>query len=162
VAKPHFINNPENFVMADYLRTPCSNSLPGLQAGINRTLAAVLNFEGDFGQTASFCSWRPPVEIVEIMGSCVLSAEMPGIRQEDISIEIRGNALTLSGKRRAFEAFRNGRYHCSERLPGGFERPFTITSAVDSGAVRAIFRDGVLQVLTPRGGTTDTRRVEID
>jgi HSP20 family protein len=163
LAKPHFINIPESFVMADNRLTPCSNSLSGLQAGINRTFPDVLNFEGDFGRTGGFCSWRPPADLDETGGRCALSAEMPGARRENISIEIRANnVLTLSGERRAFETCRNEHYHRSKQISGGFERPFTMASAVDPGAVRAIFIEGALQVCIPRGGTTDTRRVEID
>ena len=142
--------------------TPYCSSLSGLQAGINRMFADVLGFGSSSGRTSGFCPWRPPVDIIETEDSYVLTAEIPGVEREAISIEIRDNVLTLCGKRSHSEACWNGRYHRSERIFGAFERSFSIPFSVDPGAVRASLKDGVLQISLPMVGKTDTRKIEID
>ncbi|MGD8367471.1 MAG: Hsp20/alpha crystallin family protein [Desulfobacterales bacterium] len=147
--------------MADTKWTPYSN-IAGLQAGINRMFADVLGFGDDSGRASGFCAWRPPVDVIETEEAYVLHAELPGVKRENLSIEIRDNLMLLSGERKPGEAIKTGRYLRSERIFGRFERSFSISSAVDPEAVRATFKDGVLEVLVPKSGARETRKIDIE
>jgi len=136
--------------------------LAGLQAGINRMFADVLGFGDDPERTSGFCAWRPPVDIIETGDSFVLHAELPGVDRENISIEIRDNVLTLAGDRKPGEALQSGRYLRSERIFGRFERSFSMPLSVHSDAIRAVFKDGVLQISVPKSGVASARTVTIE
>ncbi len=147
--------------MADTKWTPYS-SIAGLQAGINRMFADVLGFGDESERTSGFCAWRPPVDVIETEDAYVLQAEVPGVNREDLSIEIRDNGLLLSGSRKPVAAVKTGRYLRSERIFGRFERSFSISSAVNPDAVRATFKDGVLEISVPKSGKKGTRKVDIE
>lgn len=147
--------------MADTRWTTYS-SLAGLQAGLSRMSTDVLGFADDPGHRPGFCAWRPPVDILQTGEGYVLYAEIPGVDRKDITIEIRNDVLTLSGKRRAPEGCPAGEYLRGERIFGRFERSFSLPSSVDPVAVRASFKNGVLQVSIPGGGTEDSRKIDIE
>ncbi len=93
--------------------------------------------------------WAPPIDVSETADRYVITAELPGISQEDIQIHINDGRLTLSGERRE----RVGpceQYHRVERGHGGFSRTFQLPVPVDADAVTADLHDGVLTVTCPK------------
>lgn len=106
--------------------------------------------------------WAPAVDVYETADTIVLTAEIAGVRREDVSIEILGNVLTLRGGRppgRTGAAEEN----ClrMEVLSGGFERSFTLPCAVVPEGVEAVLSDGVLTVTVPRREAPQGRRIAV-
>lgn len=95
--------------------------------------------------------WTPAVDVVEAGDLFVLTAEIAGVRREDVSIEVKGNVLSLKGTRLPG---RNGAeaegYRRMEIPFGGFERSFTLPSAVAAEGIEARLHDGLLTVTLPR------------
>ncbi|MGZ3726110.1 MAG: Hsp20/alpha crystallin family protein [Pseudobdellovibrio sp.] len=102
----------------------------------------------------------PAMDIDETATEYIVSADLPGIKKEDISIECSGNQLTVSGERKyeSEEGRHSGR---RERFYGSYERSFTLPNGVDSNNVKADFEGGVLTIHIPKGELAKSRRVEI-
>ena len=93
--------------------------------------------------------WAPPIDVYETADRYVVTAELPGINEEDIQIHINDGRLTLSGERRERDRPCE-QYHRVERGHGGFSRTFQLPVPVDAGAITADLRDGVLTVTCPK------------
>ncbi len=94
--------------------------------------------------------WSPAVDICETENEIILKAELPGMKQEDIQLEIRDNVLVLKGERKSGSEVEEGSYHRLERPYGAFQRTFTLPGAVRYEEVRAKYKDGLLEVVIPR------------
>jgi HSP20 family protein len=105
--------------------------------------------------------WVPPMDLVETDDHFVLRADLPGLTQDDVSIEVQDNVLTLSGERKyEHEAKKEGFYRL-ERGSGHFSRSLTLPDGVDPGAIAASFEHGVLEVTIPKPEERKPRRVQI-
>ena len=108
-------------------------------------------------------AWIPAVNVEEAADELVLTAELPGMREEDVSVDIENNILTIRGeKREAREEGDEGyRYHVWERRVGRFHRAFTLPSTVQSDAIQAEFEAGILTVRLPKAPEAKSRSIEI-
>jgi HSP20 family protein len=102
--------------------------------------------------------WVPPVDLHETPDHYVVTAEVPGVRREDLQIHIHEGRLTLSGVRREREQACE-QYHRVERGHGTFSRSFQLLVPVDTDRVTADLRDGVLTVMCPKDDVN--RRITI-
>lgn len=91
-------------------------------------------------------AWFPPVDIYETDGYIVLKAELPGVDNRNVSIEVDGNVLTLKGERRFEKSLSEENYHRMERFYGAFQRSFSLPDVVDKTGIKALFKDGVLKI----------------
>lgn len=103
--------------------------------------------------------WVPAVDLVETPDEYLMAAELPGVGQDDLQVEIHDGRLTLSGVRREGSA-RCNQYHRVERGHGTFRRTFQLPLPVDPACISADLRDGVLTVRCPKTPAA-TRRVPI-
>ena len=103
--------------------------------------------------------WVPPVDLYETPEHYVLMAEVPGVQQNDLDIQLHDDNLTVSGVRRESGAPCE-QYHRVERGPGSFSRTFHLPHAVDSERITADLRDGVLTITCPKTGAA-TRRIQV-
>jgi HSP20 family protein len=105
--------------------------------------------------------WVPPVDLVEAEGHFVLKVDLPGLSEEDVSIEVQDGNLTISGERAAeHESHERGWYRI-ERSFGSFNRSLTLPDGVDADAITARFDRGVLEVQIPKPEERKPRRIEI-
>jgi HSP20 family protein len=106
--------------------------------------------------------WVPAMDLVESEEHFVLKADLPGLGEDDVSIEIRDNALTISGERKTEHEQREKGWYRLERAAGRFSRSLTLPEGVDPDAVTAEFDKGVLEVRIPKPEQRKPRRVEIN
>lgn len=107
--------------------------------------------------------WTPQVEMLERGDKLVVRADLPGLRREDVNVEVDDGTLTISGERKQeHEENREGFYR-SERSYGQFYRSIPLPDGVDADQVDASFRDGVLEVsfTAPREQRRQARRISI-
>jgi HSP20 family protein len=105
--------------------------------------------------------WVPAVDLVEAEDHFVLRADLPGMSESDVAIEIQDGTLAISGERRAeHEAHERGWYRI-ERSFGSFRRSLTLPDGVDPDGISASFDRGVLEVRIPKPEERKPRRVEI-
>ena len=106
-------------------------------------------------------TWAPPVDVYEDHDEIVVSAELPGVKQDDIDIEITGETLTVRGERKFEDQKRKENYVRVERSYGAFQRSFTIGVPIDADKVEASFHDGVLSVKLPKSAATKPKKVTV-
>jgi HSP20 family protein len=114
----------------------------------------------DAGESAAQ-RWVPAMDLVEGDDHFVLKADLPGLDEDDVSIEIQDNTLTVSGERKAEHETRERGWYRVERSFGRFSRSLTLPEGVDADAVSAEFDKGVLSVRIPKPEERKPRRVSI-
>lgn len=106
--------------------------------------------------------WLPPVDLLETDEDLVLRADLPGMKEGDVQIEVKEGVLTISGERKAEHEEKGEGYHRVERAFGRFSRCLSLPPGVDADRVVAGFSDGVLEVRVPKPEETEPTRVEIE
>jgi HSP20 family protein len=109
----------------------------------------------------AFRRWIPAMDLVQTESSYVLTADLPGLTESDVNIELDDNVLTISGERKAEHEDRKAGYHRVERSYGSFRRSLTLPEGVDADAVKATFENGVLEVTVPKPVHQAPRKVQI-
>jgi HSP20 family protein len=105
--------------------------------------------------------WLPAMDLVEAEDHFVLKADLPGLGEDDVSIEIQDNTLTISGERQADHEQSERGWYRVERQFGRFSRSLTLPEGIDADAVSAQFHNGVLAVRIPKPEERKPRRVQI-
>jgi HSP20 family protein len=105
--------------------------------------------------------WLPAVELIEEDEEFVLTAELPGMSKDDVSVSVDDNVLTLKGEKKIEREESHDRAHIREREYGAFERSFTLPRNVVPGKIRADFRDGLMLIHLPKGEEAKSRKIEI-
>ena len=113
------------------------------------------------GSQTPFATWSPSVDVFENEDELVLRAELPGVEREDIDIRVDQNTLELEGERKLDNEMEQGRTHRTERVFGAFKRRFTLPKDVDAAAIKAVHRNGVLEIVLPKAATAKPRTIEI-
>jgi HSP20 family protein len=103
----------------------------------------------------------PRMDMVETEHELSLRFEVPGMKAEDVNVQVTGNLLTLSGEKKEERESRKGGTTYSERSYGSFSRSVTLPSAVDPQRVEATCRDGVLTISIPKHRESKPRRVTV-
>jgi HSP20 family protein len=135
--------------------------LISIQDRMNRLFEQTLSrSRGEEGVSAT--TWTPAVDIYETADTIVMKAELPGVAREDIQIQINDNTLTLKGERRFAKDVQEESYLRLERAYGSFHRSFTLPATVRQDKVRALFKDGVLELSLPKADESKPKRISIE
>jgi HSP20 family protein len=105
--------------------------------------------------------WVPAMDLMETETDFVVRADLPGMSESDVNIELEDNVLTISGEREAEHEERKAGYYRVERSSGAFRRSLTLPEGVDAEAVKATFDRGVLEVTIPKPEQRIPRKVQI-
>jgi len=141
------------------IRWEPTREINSLQGEMNRLFNTFFDTPGN-GQTSTR-RWIPPMDLVEAGDHFVLRADLPGLGEEDVNIEVADDVLTISGERRFEQDASEGGHVRVERGFGAFRRSLTIPDGVDPEAVTASFDKGVLEVRVPKPAERKPRRVAI-
>jgi HSP20 family protein len=113
------------------------------------------------GAEAPSQRWVPAMDLVEDGDHFVLKADLPGLSEDDVSIEVEDNMLTVSGERTAEQEQRERGWYRLERSFGRFSRSLTLPEGVDPDSVSASFDKGVLEIRIPKPEERKPRRISI-
>lgn len=102
----------------------------------------------------------PAIDIDETEKDFIVSADLPGVKKEDVSIDHSGNRLTISAERK-YDSSSERKNERRERFHGTYQRSFTLPEGIDAEKIEASFEGGVLQVHIPKGTKSQSRRIEI-
>ena len=105
--------------------------------------------------------WIPSMDLVETQDDFVLKADLPGMVESDVNVELENNVLTISGERKTEHEEQHEGYYRLERASGAFSRALSLPEGVDADAVTAGFDNGVLTVRIPKPAQAKPRRVKI-
>ena len=106
-------------------------------------------------------SWRPVVDIYETDDTLVITAELPGIRKEDVSVEVKDNLLTIKGQRVEQDQISAENYVQRERFFGTFSRSFNLRQHVNPETIRARFKEGLLRVEIPKPEQETAKQISV-
>jgi HSP20 family protein len=101
------------------------------------------------------------MDLVEEDEHYVLRADIPGVSEDAVNIEVDGGVLTISGERRSEHEERKEGYHRIERATGRFSRSLTLPDGIDPERIEASFDNGVLEVSIPKPEQSKPRRVQV-
>jgi len=101
------------------------------------------------------------VDMHETDDELVLTADLPGLKPEDVDIGITENTLTMRGEFRSEDEGERGNVHFQERRYGSFQRSLALPAPIDADAAEAEFKDGVLTILLPKTEETRPKQVKV-
>ena len=131
-----------------------------LQNEMNRLFNTVFDSPAPAGN-GGLRRWMPAMDLVESGDHFVLRADLPGLSEEDVNIEVEDRVLTISGERKAEHQVDKDGFHRIERAFGTFSRSLTLPEGIDPEAVQAGFDRGVLEVRIPKPEERKPRKITI-
>src|SRR3954462_4523094 len=105
--------------------------------------------------------WIPAMDLVETEDHFVLRADLPGLGEDDVKLEVEDRVLTVSGERKTEQSEKADGFYRVERATGAFSRSLTLPEGVDADGIAATFDKGVLEVRIPKPEERKPRRVAI-
>ena len=106
--------------------------------------------------------WTPAVDVRESEKSLAIDVELPGIKPENVEVNVENGVLSITGEKRLERTNEEkGRYHMVERSYGSFFRSFQLPAGVDESQINASFHDGVLTVDIPKAALPQPRKIQI-
>jgi len=113
------------------------------------------------GQPASgprTSTWLPALEVFERDSHLVVRAELPGMRKEDVRVDLEGDSIVIEGERRREHEGKEAELYRSERSYGQFYRRITLPEECDAERAKAKFQDGILEITVPMSEKRNQRR----
>jgi HSP20 family protein len=107
-------------------------------------------------------SFAPRFDVKESKDAYLFTADLPGVREEDVEISLTGNRLCISGHRSQEEEREGDNYYMVERSYGSFCRNFTLPDSADTDGIKAWMKDGVLNLNLPKRVESQPRRVALN
>ncbi len=104
----------------------------------------------------------PRVNVAEQDDQYIVEALAPGVDPATLDVSVKDNVLTVSGEKKAPEGVRAEAYHRNERSAGRFVRSIELPADVDTAKVKAVYADGILQVVLPKAPEARPKRIEIE
>jgi HSP20 family protein len=138
-----------------------ARELSSLQSEMNRLFSTVFDTPTGAVGPAATRPWVPAMDLVETADHFVLKADLPGMTEQELSIEVEDQTLTISGERRSEHEEAGAGLRRVERAFGRFERSLTLPKGVDPEAVEAAFAHGVLEVRIPKPEEAKPRKIAI-
>ena len=121
-------------------------------------------FNENFGRSSaqlSMSKWYPAVDVLESKESYLIRAELPGMKREDINVEVKDGTLLLSGERKSEKPAEGVEYRHVERSTAKFWRSFSLPETVKQDGIEATYKDGILEIRVPKAEEAKPRQIEI-
>ncbi|HMD58133.1 MAG TPA: Hsp20/alpha crystallin family protein [Solirubrobacteraceae bacterium] len=144
------------------IRWEPARELQTIQQEMNRLFGTVFDSQASGVAGVSARRWIPAMDLVEESDHYVLTADLPGLSEDEVKVEVEGNVLTVSGERRSEVSERKEGYYRVERASGAFSRSLTLPEGVDPDSIEASFERGVLKLRIPKPAEEKPRRVAIN
>lgn len=130
-----------------------------LQTDVNRLFSGFFPTGTQEDVTAS--AWSPQVDVYEDADGIKVHADIPGVEQKDLEIQIVNNTLSIKGERRLANEEKKENYHRIERTYGSFSRSFLLPEYADTEKVDASFKNGVLEVSIPKKAEKKPKQINV-
>jgi HSP20 family protein len=133
----------------------------GMDDAFSRLLGPAARLALSENRALSRFEWAPSVDISETGNEYLIRAELPAVKKEDLQITFDDGMLTVSGERRHKIDDQSERFHRVESFCGKFSRSFTLPESVDSAAIKADAKDGIVTIHVPKTKTESKKPIEI-
>lgn len=134
-------------------------------AELEREMAGLLGprpFRSRLLAPANGGRWMPDVDVTEEKDRILVRADLPGMKQEDIMVEVSDGVLTIKGERKAEVQTQEGKTYRLERSSGSFLRSFTLPAGVDATKVNATYKSGVLEIALPKLAEAKAKQIKVE
>ena len=142
--------------MATLVRWEPFRELASVQNDLSRFMNGLLEGNGRTNQ-----AWIPTVDVWETKDELVYAFDLPGIPEDQISVELNDGMLTVGAERERSQEVEEERFYRFERRYGQFARSVTLPAGVNEDDVKADFKNGVLEIRVPKPEEPKPRRIEI-
>jgi HSP20 family protein len=105
--------------------------------------------------------WAPAIDVAEEEDKFSVKVELPGVKEEDVSVSIAGDTLTIEGEKKAESELKRKGYYYSETSYGSFSRSITIPSTIDTSKIEADFDKGVLEITLPKAPEVKPKKIAV-
>jgi HSP20 family protein len=112
-------------------------------------------------EEANLTTWAPDVDIYESEHELVVKADLPDINPEELDIRVENNILTIRGERKFEKKVNEENYLRVERSYGSFSRSFSLANTVNSGAIQADYKNGVLTLCIPKREEAKPKQIKV-
>src|SRR6202008_4775311 len=144
------------------MRTTISRLEPfrvnSLQEQFNRLFSEAFDRSSD---ESSITTWAPAVDIFETEHELVVKADLPDIQPEELDIRVENNILTIRGERKFEKQVNENNYLRVERSYGSFSRSFSLANTVNTEAIKAAYKDGVLTLSIPKREEAKPKQIKV-
>ena len=106
--------------------------------------------------------WSPSIDLSQDKDQIRVRAELPGLKRDEIELEVQGDTLILRGERKRDIKEKEGNYHRVEQTYGQFFRAISLPSSVDPNGIKATYKDGILEVVLPKKEEAKPKQINID
>jgi HSP20 family protein len=131
-----------------------------LQEQVNRLFENP--FQGNRTDGSALTTWAPAVDIYETENELVLKADLPDMNEKDLDIRVENNMLTVRGERKFEQKVKEENYLRIERTYGSFSRSFGLPNTVNTEAIKAEYKNGVLTVELPKRAESKPKQVKVN
>lgn len=135
--------------------TPLARTLQEMRNELERA------FGEDFSGPTTTTFWAPRVNVRETPEMIEISADLPGVKKEDLEIHVEQNLLVIRGSRKEEFEDKTGTWHRVEKVYGQFERAFNLPAGLVKDDIKASLRDGILTVSIPKAEEARPRQIEV-
>ena len=143
--------------MKSFSRFEPSRSSGSVQDQINRMFGDV--FERN--EESSLTTWAPAVDIFETEHELVVKADLPDVKPEELDVRVENNILTIRGERKFEKKVNESNYLRVERSYGAFSRSFSLANTVNSEAIQAAYKNGVLTLSIPKREEAKPKQIKV-
>jgi HSP20 family protein len=112
-------------------------------------------------EVLTVADWAPTVDITETDSAYLIKGEIPGVNKEDVKVMIEDGMITMRGERKQEKEEKDKKFHRIERSYGSFMRSFRVPDDVDEAAVKAEFKDGMINVTLPKSGKSKAKSINV-
>ena len=112
-------------------------------------------------QEGSLTTWAPAVDIFETEHELIVKADLPDVKPEDLDIRVENNVLTIRGERKFEKKVTEDKYLRVERSYGSFSRSFSLANTVNTEAIKADYKDGVLTLSIPKREEAKPKQIKV-
>ena len=120
------------------------------------------DFFGRASQEQNLTTWAPAVDIYESEHELVVKADLPDVKPEELDIRVENNILTIRGERKFEKKVDEKNYLRVERAYGSFARSFSLANTVNSDAIQADYKDGVLTLIVPKREEAKPKQIKVN
>jgi len=130
-------------------------------SGLESQVGRIFNELFDRSQESNLTSWAPAVDIFENEHELVVKADLPDVKPEELDIRVENNILTIRGERKFEKKVDEKNYLRVERAYGSFARSFALANTVNSEAIKAEYKDGVLTLTIPKREEAKPKQIKV-
>jgi HSP20 family protein len=133
------------------------SSSAGLESQVNRIFGELIGRT----QESNLTTWAPAVDIFESEHELIVKADLPDVKPEELDIRVENNILTIRGERKFEKKVDEKNYLRVERSYGSFARSFSLANTVNSEAIKADYKDGVLTLTIPKREEAKPKQIKV-